>query len=787
MKNIKKNIAILIVLFFSIPLFAAADDGRISGCVSDESGLALPGAVVEVHGLKSMAYTGPDGCYQIDSVPAGTYQVEFKLPGFESSTKEGVVVFPSRQAIVDRTLRISLKAEMVVTGRKPLRDLVEESNNLVGIADAASEGAVRSEQLELRAVSRPGEMLESVPGVVVSQHSGQGKANQYYLRGFNLDHGTDLAIMVDGIPANYRTHGHGQGYADLSFLIPELVNDVQFKKGPYYAEEGDFSAAGAIRLDYTSDISRPIAGMEGGSYEYGRALLLGSPKVGNGNFLYALELYHNNGPWEKGDDYRKINGVLKYTWEQDKERFSITAMGYDGKWNATDQVPQRAVDSGSIGRFGSVDSSDGGDSQRYSLAANWKHSWKDALTETSAYFVRYDLNLFSNFTYYLDDPVNGDQFQQADERTLYGLNLTHRWLGLWGGRENENEAGMEFRADDIGKVGLYHTRQRALLSTTSENSIYEQSWSGYWSNTLHWSDWFRTVAGIRVDYFRFDIGGPPKDSAIASPKFAAILGPWKKTEYYINFGYGFHSNDVRAAFDPEQDVSPLVRAKGYEAGWRASFFRSWQSTLTVWRLDFDSELVFAGDAGSTEAGRPSKRSGIEWIHFFRPASWVSLEANYAYSWARFKDDHPAGDKIPGAVEGIFTGGITIENLGMNLKPLKHTVGIIVPKNAPSGLGNTPLSRLICGLHVRYFGPRPLIEDNSVRSKPSTLVTLTLGYKISNHWNAFLDVFNLLDAKSSDIDYFYKSRLPGEISAGLDDVHTHPVEPLSIRLTITRSF
>ncbi|HJZ12638.1 MAG TPA: TonB-dependent receptor plug domain-containing protein, partial [Acidobacteriota bacterium] len=358
-----RRLWIFCILLSAVDISAAELNGKVSGCVSDDSGGGLPGVQVSIAGSRLQQaiqiYTDSGGCYNA-LVPAGTYQMMFRLLGFGTEEKNDVIVYAEREAIVDRTLRISLKAELTVSGRKPLRDIVEESDNLIGVADSASQGAVRYEQLALRPLLRPGELLETVPGVIISQHSGQGKANQYYLRGFNLDHGTDLAVSIDGIPTNFPSHGHGHGYSDLNFLIPELVNDVQFKKGPYYAEDGDFSSAGAIRIDYASTVNETIAGIEGGSHEYARGLFVTSPRIGKSNVLFALELFHNNGPWENPDGYRKSNGLFRYTFNDNDNSFSLTGMGYAGRWNSTDQIPSRLIGTG-FSRFATIDPSDGGE------------------------------------------------------------------------------------------------------------------------------------------------------------------------------------------------------------------------------------------------------------------------------------------------------------------------------------------------------------------------------------------------------------------------------------------
>ena len=652
-------------------------------------------------------------------------------------------------------------------------EVVAAPDQLIGSADAATEGTVDHAQLETRPLLRPGELLETVPGVIVTQHSGDGKANQFFLRGFNLDHGTDLATWVDGVPVNLPSHGHGQGYTDLNFVIPELVSDLRYRKGPYYAEEGDFSAAGSVRMHYFEALPDNIAEASAGEDGYRRGLLAVSPALGDGRLLFGIEAYHYDGPWEQPEDYRKFNGVLRYSRGGEASRLSLSAMVYRGEWDATDQVAERAVDSGLISRYGTLDPTSGGETHRYSLSANWRGRDGAVTSEAAAYLVDYRLNLFSNFTYFLDDPVNGDQFEQADDRMVSGAWARRSWLGEWGSRAVEHTVGVQVRYDNIDNVGLYHTASRQRLSTVRADAVKQLSMAPYYQAAVQWSEKVRTVLGLRADYYRFDIDSSlpqnsgKRDDFIASPKLSLIFGPWQKTEYFLNAGYGFHSNDARGSVisvDPQtlapvSRVDPLVRATGAELGVRTAYFRGLQSSLALWWLDLDSELLFVGDAGTTEASRPSRRIGVEWANYYRPLSWLTVDADLAFSHARFTDNDPAGDHIPGAIETTASVGVGI--------------------NRPLGWFG--------GARLRYFGPRPLVEDDSVRSSSSTLVNLTAGYRFSRHWQAMLAVYNIFDREVSDIDYYYTSRLAGELATGVDDIHTHPAEPRTARLSLRYNF
>jgi hypothetical protein len=645
--------------------------------------------------------------------------------------------------------------------------------NGIGTSDAASAGTVTAKLLENRPALRPGEVLEFVPGVIVTQHSGDGKANQYFLRGFNLDHGTDFATSIARMPANMRSHAHGQGYTDLNFLIPELVERIDYKKGPYYAELGDFANAGAAQIELFNGLPRGIASLSLGANQFTRALIADSTALETGSLLYALELSHNNGPWDEPENFHKNNGVLRYSGGDRDNGFSITGMAYSARWDSTDQIPERVVDSGALDRFGSLDASDGGSTHRYSVSFEGARSDNDGRSELVLYAVKSDLKLFSNFTYFLDNPVDGDQFEQAEQRQIYGFNTSHIWFGSWLGLKSDTHLGVEGRYDRLAPVALYSTSNRERLSTTRHDGVKEASAGIYLSNTTHWNPWLRSVIGARFDSYHFDVNsnidansGTENDS-IGSPKLSIILGPWARTEFFINYGEGFHSNDARGTTqhltakenEPTTPVTPLVKARGAEIGARSELVPGLQSSIAFWHLKLDSELVFVGDAGDTEPTRASKRSGIEWSNHYVANDWLLLDLDLSASRARFSGSDPAGDYIPGAVDKIASFGVTIADLGP----------------------------WFAEFQLRYFGPRPLLEDDSVRSKSTTLAYLRGGYRLSEDWKATVDIFNLFDREVSDIDYFYASRLQGEAADGVEDRHFHPVEPRTLRFSLTYNY
>jgi outer membrane receptor protein involved in Fe transport len=751
---------------------SAGVNGVIAGTVRDETGAPLPGVTVEWRSSdrSGTAVTASDGRYQLTNVPPGSVSISYTLVNFATVRRTD----RRQRTSLDVVMHLAFGANVVVTGTRTFTNLADVENpaeNLSGVAQSASQGAITARQLEARPIMRAGEVLETVPGVIVSQHSGEGKANQYYLRGFNLDHGTDFATSVAGMPVNMPTHAHGQGYADLNFLIPELVGGVQFSKGPYFAEQGDFGTAGAAQIHYVNVLEHPIAHISGGAQNFGRALFAAAPKAGSGTFLTAVALEHSDGPWRRPDDFQKLNALARYSSGGAAGGFSLTALAYHASWNSTDQIPDRALAAQRLGRFDAIDPTDGGNTSRYSGSFEWQRAGGNRSTRVSAYGIAYGLDLFSNFTYFLDDPVHGDQFRQSDRRFISGGAVTQTRIGRTFGKSMQNTAGLQLRHDAIGTVGLYHTEDRAPLDTIREDSVQETSAAAYAQNETYWTPTLRTIAGLRADMYRFAVaekhGGsiaPARYAGLLSPKGGVIAGPFGGVEFYGNAGLGFHSNDARAVVVREDDasagegVTPLARGRGAETGVRVVSIPHLQTTLAFWGLWLDSELVFAGDAGTTEAARPSRRRGFEWANYYVPVRWLTLDADVSWSRARFTDDDPAGAFVPGAVRTVVAMGAVAD-----------------------------YQRVVGSVRWRYFGPRPLIEDNSVQSDATSLVNLQAAYRLTRRWTATVDVFNLTDARDSDVDYFYTSRLPNEPADGVDDVHSHPVLPRTVRAMLSVSF
>ena len=678
------------------------------------------------------------------------------------------------------TCSVSAAVAQTDTSRVPVRDTTSaralavvtvtgRADNLIGVASSASEGHIGSAELRLRPLTREGELLEAVPGLIVTQHSGDGKANQYFIRGFNLDHGTDFQTRVEGMPVNSPTHAHGQGYTDLNFLIPELVDYIDYRLGAYHTALGDFGSAGGAELHLKSRLDGSFATLETGAYALARAALGTAARIGRGDLLLGGELKSYNGPWVLAEDIRKLSGLARYSWQRHTSHFSLLGMAYHNRWNASDQIPERAVEDGAIDRYGNVDGTDGGNTARYSLSGTWNHIGGKAVQSVQVFGVYSDLSLFSNFTYFLDDSVHGDQFNQREHRVTVGANASQVRSLQALGVEHTVTVGVQSRADFLSPVGLYRTEHRERLSTVREDRVTETGTGVYVEAQSRWRPWLRTTLGMRGDGYTFDVASDRaensgrRSAAIASPKASLVIAPTATTELYLSGGLGFHSNDARgttiavdpATGDPAQRVNPLVRSHGAEIGLRANPVPGWRSTFAVWALDLDSELLFVGDGGTTEPSHESRRSGVTLANFYRPVPQLSLDADISFARARFAGADPGADRVPGALENVLAGGI-----------------------AWAAVTGGPFG----AIRIRHFGSYPLVENNGVRASATTLVNASVAYPLGGML-VQASVLNLLDARASDIQYYYASRLPGVAPSGAADVHFLPAEPRQLRISL----
>ncbi|KKL01969.1 TonB-dependent receptor [Rheinheimera mesophila] len=633
----------------------------------------------------------------------------------------------------------------------------------------ASEGHVHGVDIEQRALLRPGDMLEFVPGMVVTQHSGSGKANQYFLRGFNLDHGTDFATSVDGMPVNMRSHGHGQGYSDLNFLIPELVEHIRYRKGNYQAQDGDFANAGAA--DFALKTQSPeLLQLSLGQHQYQRILAGGSASYDNADWLNAIELQGYAGPWQGVDEQvRKVNLVSRYSTEQQDSAKRLTLMLYDNSWNAADQIPQRAVDQGQIDRLGVIDPSSGGTSTRQSLSGHWQQQSFKA----SGYWIQTELQLWSNFSYFLNDPLKGDQFEQTDKRQVFGGELSQESKLQLGSLDWIHQFGLQTRYDDIDQLGLALTEKRIQHQAVRLDQVQQQSWSVFNQQQLQLSQNIQALLGLRYDWMSATVeslleqqNSGQVSQGISSVKLGLRYQSNETQQWDISIGQGMHSNDARGATistdpvngEPANPVPLWVRSEGAELGWRYLQPERWQISIAVWALQLDSELVYVGDAGGTEANRASRRTGAElaWYYWINPAWTLDLEL--ATSRSRYRSlSQDEGRFIEGSLPGVASVSINYhDNTGVH-----------------------------ANLRLRHFGRRTLDSFNRQRAPSSTVLNANLSYQWQQ-WELGAELLNLTNRKVADMVYFYPSRLQNEAEE-IEDVHFHPLEPRMLRLSLGYRF
>src|SRR5208283_5292370 len=677
---------------------------------------------------------------------------------------------------------------LVVIGYRPL----------VGATDSASEGEVSGEVIQTRPFLRPGDVLEFVPGLVVTQHSGDGKANQYFLRGYNLDHGTDLVTTVDGVPVNMPSNAHGQGYSDLNFLIPELIDTIDYRKGPYYADYGDFSVAGAVDISYVLRLPQDFAQLTGGAFGYARAVVAASRSVGQSSvgdsslfgsgtptLLLAAEALRENGPWNPPEGLDQFNGLLRLSDGSKARGWAVDGIFYRAHWDSTDQVPLPLIESGQLGRYQALDPTDGGDTERAILSGQWHRFDDDGYSLALVYLEHYELQLWSDFTFFENhcgaapNPnLPCDQFEQWENRNFVGTKLAHGWYHDLFGHESITEVGLQVRHDDI-HVGLNNTQARTVFERVRDDFVSETATGIYVKNTTVWTPWLRSLAGLRADRVDMDVDAQltPENSGNAHgqvllPKLSLIFGPWAQTEFFVNAGQGFHSNDARGVTQtldptdglPATPVPALVKATGAELGARTDAIPGLESSIAFWTIYSDSEIQYDADStiGSTTPNGAARRYGVEWSNHWAATSWLLFDVDLAYTHARYTGDNPNGEPgnfIPNAVSKVATFGVSVINQG-------------------------PWSG---GIEARYFGPYPLSQDGSLQAPTSFATNLRVQNQLSPHVALQLDFLNLFNRKNYDIAYEQDFKVSSTSPVVPDGITVHPAEPFQVRLTLKLQF
>ncbi|HZO43961.1 MAG TPA: TonB-dependent receptor plug domain-containing protein [Methylomirabilota bacterium] len=621
---------------------------------------------------------------------------------------------------------------------------------------ASSEVFIPGKDFELRPQGRPADVLRLVPGLVISQHQGGGKAEQYFLRGFDADHGTDVALFIDGLPVNFRSHAHGQGYADLHFLIPETVQRLDGFKGPYFVEYGDFATAGAFNFVLRDTVDENYAEAAGGSFGTQRYLTLLSPTRDALKTLVAIEYYRSDGPFTHPNGYERFNLLAKGKASLSESMdLSVWASFYQADWHGSGEIPARAVRSGLIGRFDAIDPNEGGTTQRTNVNLDWR--WRPTENQTlsaHAYATYYTLTLFNDFTFFLNDQQNGDMINQRDTRFMAGFDALYEHRSKPFDINLTSSAGFQYRID-TPRVVLATAVQRHQLARTQDVSIQEQSYSPFVKFDIVPLSWLRLVTGARGDIFTYDVHSRVNTTeddlngkttqARPNVKANLVLGPWAQTEFYANFGTGYHSNDARAVV-ANPNLTALPTARGYEFGVRSKVIPRTEFSLTYWVIDLASELVFVGDEGTTEASGPSHRAGIEFATRVKLLDWLTFSGDVTWSRAEFD-----------------TGA------AVALAP-RLTARADLTARLPWGLSSS--------LGMRYLGDRYADEDRHQTARGYMIFDWTARYRYK--WlEAFVSIENLTNTEYREAQFFFTSRLPGEPATGVPDIHYTPGNPISV--------
>jgi outer membrane receptor protein involved in Fe transport len=669
--------------------------------------------------------------------------------------------------------------------------------DLIGTANTASQGSVTQQELDLRPAYRVGQLLESVPGLVVTVHSGEGKANQYLARGFNLDHGTDIANFVDDMPINRPTNTHGQGYSDLNFLMPELTSGLDYTKGPYYASVGDFGSVASTHLHIANDIPNQVS-VTGGMYGIYNVFGGGTVHLSDEDRLLGGVYYgHLDGPFDPGNDFRKIAGTLRYSHGSEADGYSATLMYFHSEGRLITDQPLRAIQEGLIDRFGTLDPTDGNLSERYSLSGHYSHTADGWKFSSSGYFIHSTMTLWNDFTHYLDDPVNGDQEAQFESRSTGGGEAAFSIKQDLGATANDARVGLQLRYDDA-YVNREHTLRQSPLTYCSmeqlggptlqvprvggicnADQVHLIDLGPYLEATTHWNPWLRTVVGLREEYYRAadhsDTTGfrGSNHETLFQPKGSLIISPFAKTEFYLSAGRGFHSDDVRGVFGtvPVEGVpgaagtTPLLApTHGYEFGVRTDIVPKLSLQLALFQQDFNSELAYDADAGQDTASAPSRRQGMEFSAEYRPLPWIEFNTDLAFSKARYRGELASfelqGPYIANAPRFIGSFGVLVDQLGP----------------------------WFGGLQWRELGAYPISDGEEYpQDKGYSEVNVDVGYKFNPHLKAQLNVYNLLNTQANSSAYYYAARLRGEPADGIEDFQVHPLEPITATLRVTAYF
>ncbi|MCC4211614.1 TonB-dependent receptor [Leeuwenhoekiella parthenopeia] len=722
---------------------------NLTGTVTNEAGKPLENVNIYNHTSGKHTHTNAKGVFNLPGVKLRD-SIAFSRLGFSTLTRS-----------VDASW---LNAPIQIA-------LIESSTSLdqvVLTSEVNSLSQVVAVDLRLNPVKSSQEILRKVPGLFIGQHAGGGKAEQIFLRGFDVDHGTDVAISVDGMPVNMVSHAHGQGYADLHFVIPETIENIDFGKGAYYADKGNFNTAGYVDLRLKESLDASSISLEAGQFNTSRLTGMFNLTDDDRHSAYvASEMYLTDGPFDSPQNFNRFNVLGRYTYTNlNADKITLTASHFQSKWDASGQIPQRTVDQGLIGRFGAIDYTEGGQTSRTNLSLqHLKNLEHDAVLKTNAYVSHYDFELYSNFTFFLEDPVNGDQIKQQEDRFLAGLQSVYsrHYLPLGEGTFNY-DAGVGFRYDNVDEVSLSRTLNRqTILERLALGDVDELNAFGF-INTEFKTGKFSFKPAVRLDYFKFDYYNKltetydnQSESKVAfSPKFNTIFSASKNWQLFLKTGIGFHSNDSRVVVaNNGEEILPA--AYNLDLGTLVKPIDRLALNATLWTLFLDQEFVYVGDAGIVEPSGKTRRMGLEVGARYQVLDWLYLYSDANYTYARSTEEPEGQDYIPLAPKFTSAGGLSVDNL--------------------SGFSGS--------LGYRWLGDRAANEDNSIVAEGYFVTDFNLNYSIKN-WTLGIIVENLFDVDWNETQFATESRLFNE-PAPVEEIHFTPGTPFYLRGKLTYTF
>ena len=653
------------------------------------------------------------------------------------------------------------------TPNKTEKDTVHLSKIVIHNTDFRKQ--IMSVDLKKAPVNSAQDLLRKVPGLFIAQHAGGGKAEQIFLRGFDNDHGTDISVSADGIPVNIVSHAHGQGYADLHFLIPETIKDIDFGKGSYYADKGDFNTSGYVNFTTFDKLEKNLFKLEGGSFNTFRAVTminLLNKEADKKNFYVASEFNYSDGPFDIKQNFNRINVLAKYSqWIDSKHYISVLGSTFSSGWNASGQIPERAVEQGLISRWGSIDPTEGGSTSRTNFAVNYRYlPSEDEEISSNLFYSKYDFNLFSNFTFFLNDPDFGDEIEQTDNRSIYGFDNKYiRRFNLDDSKITWS-SGIGLRFDDIKDLQLSHVFQRdLLLDRLSDVSATEANIHGYTNLDWRIGKWTINPA-VRVDHFIFSLHDrldnlPAAQDAAAtriSPKLNISFAQNDNVQWYVKSGFGFHSNDVRVVVAQDgKDILPY--SFGTDLGLILRPIENMIIQPALWHMYLQQEFVYVGDEAVVEPSGKTRRLGVDLSLRYQPFSWLYIDGDINYAHARAIEEPKGEDYIPLVPALTSTGGVAVK--------------------LPSGFS--------ANLRYRYMDSKPAIEDNSIKAKGYFVNDLVLAYG-KNSWEVNLQMQNIFDTKWNEAQFETETRLRNEPSS-VSELCFTPGTPLALKVGLSYKF